>query len=351
VSEGQLARVLAALLAGACACRVAAPPRLEVTGGVVGTTPSSVSVPAEGASRPVAVRAGELVTARYEISNSGGRTLMLHGLTLACGCRLAAALPDALDPSESATITARCRAPFATGDAVRELRLLSSDPEQPETRLRLTMAVIGVGAEPPALYFGYVPVGGAVVRELTLPASSRDGAGGNGRRLDAGGAGAATGEPAIPGPVAADPAISIEARPPRSDGARVYLVRFAPRAAGPLHTLLDLGPEAGGVPVSGVGFQRVLAFPAEVTLPSVLTAGGPPTIALKSVDEDPLAITRVELPPGLAGELRAVRPGHEFRLVLRARAPYDAHAGVIRLHTSAPGEPLVTIPVLRAVAS
>jgi hypothetical protein len=333
----------------ACACGSAAPPRLEVGEGVV--APLDANVATAGARRSVVLHAGELATAHYEIRNSGGRALMLHGITLACGCRLTAALPDALSPGESATITALCQAPFAAGEAVRELRLLSSDPALPETRLRFTMSIIGVGAEPPALYFGYVPVGGATVRELTLPAPARGLAGGNGRALEGNPGGGTAAGSSRPEPIAVDRAISIEPRPPRADGARVYLVRFAPRVAGPLHTLIDLGPETGSVPVSGVGFQRVLAFPAEVTLPSVLTAGGPPAIALKSVDEDPLAITRIELPPGLTGELQAVRPGHEFRLELRTRAPYAAGGGVIRLHTNAPGEPLVTIPVRRAGAS
>jgi hypothetical protein len=331
------------------------PPRLEVTGGVVGAPSSGTSAPGEGrsaggglvggVSQTVALRAGELATARYEIRNSGGRALVLYGLTLDCGCRLATGLPDAIAAGESAAITVLCRAPLAAGDALRELRLLSSDPVQPKARLRLVMAVTGGSAEPPALYFGYVPVGGAAVRELTLPASGRDGPGENDRRLESGAGGAAR-----PAPVAADPAINVETRPARADGARVFLVRFAPRAAGPLRTVLDLGEDAGTVPVSGVGFRRVLAFPAEMTLPSLVTAGGPPAIALKSVGEDPLEITRIELPPGLAGELQAVRPGHEFRLVLRARAPHGVDAGAIRLHTSVPDEPLVTIPVLRADA-
>ena len=299
----------------------------------------------------MARRAGELVTARYEIRNRGGGALVLHGLTLACGCRLAAPLPEAVAAGESTAVTLLCRAPLAAGDAVRELRLLSSDPAQPETRLRLAMSVAGAGAEPPALYFGYVPVGGVAVRELTLPASGRGQAGGNGRQIESGAAGGATAGPSSLAPVAVDPAISLEPRPLRADGARVYRVRFAPRAAGPFRTVLDLGPGAGKVPVSGVGFRRVLAFPAEVTLPSALTAGGPPPIALKSVGEGPLEITRVELPPGLAGELYAVRPGHEFRLALRALAPNGVAAGAIRLHTNAPEEPLVTIPVLRADAS
>lgn len=346
-------RLLAALLAGACAgaCETGAPPRLEVTGGVTGAPLSGTSAPGEGASPRVALRAGELATARYEIRNSGGRALVLHGLTLDCGCRLASALPDALSPGESAAITALCRAPLAAGDAIRELRLLSSDPAQPETRLRLAMSVAGAGAEPPALYFGYVPVGGAAVRELTLPASGRDRPGGNGRRVESGAAGGASAGPSSPAPVAVDPAISVEPRPLRADGARLYRVRFAPRSAGPLRTVLDLGPDAGTVPVSGVGFRRVLAFPAEVMLPSVLTAGGPPAVALKSVSDVPLEITRIELPPGLAGELHVVRPGHEFRLSLRARVPDGVAAGAIRLHTSAFDEPLITIPVLRADAS
>jgi hypothetical protein len=154
--------------------------------------------------------------------------------------------------------------------------------------------------------------------------------------------------------VPADPAITVESLPPRADGRHAYRVRFTPRAAGPLHTALDLGPERGTVAVSGVGFRSVLAFPAEVTLPNAATANGPPAIALKNLAEEPLEITRVDYPPGLTGDLQGLAPGREFRLALRARGPGGPRGeggqggAAIRLHTSAPDEPVVIIPVLYA---
>ena len=69
---------------------------------------------------------------------------------------------------------------------------------------------------------------------------------------------------------------------------------------------------------------------------------------------DPLEITRVEYPPGLAGELRTITPGRQLRLALhtRGRAADDSQgAAVIRLHTSSSEEPVLSIPVVRAGAA
>jgi hypothetical protein len=174
-----------------------------------------------------------------------------------------------------------------------------------------------------------VAVGASAARELAVPAGD-------------GGAAADVG--ASP-PVASDAALTVEARPARPDGRRAYQVRFAPLVSGPFHGTVDLGAHGGVVAVSGVGFRSVLAFPAEVVLPSEVTAGTVPAIALKSVAAAPLAITEVELPPGITGEMQTTTPGREFRLVLHARGAVDASGPPIRLHTSAADEPVVIIPL------
>ena len=97
--------------------------------------------------------------------------------------------------------------------------------------------------------------------------------------------------------------------------------------------------------MSGVGYRAVLAFPAELALPSEVSAGTPPAIALKNVGATPLEITAVDLPPGLVGELQATSPGREFRLVVRAHGRLGAGESAIRLHTNDVEEPVVTIPV------
>jgi hypothetical protein len=298
----------AVLLTLAVACGAGSPARLEL--GAVATE--------AGASRTV--------IARVEMRNAGARELLLHGVRLDCGCRLDAALPDALAGGERATLVVRCR---SGGDATarpREIRLSSSDRERPEVVVGVPLPESGrVLAEPPALYFGYVPVGASAARDLALPAD---------------GAGAADAPP-----IARAPELQIEPRPSRADGRRVVRVRFAPRAAGPFRGTLALGREVDAVPVSGIGYRSVLAFPAEVTLPSEVTAGAPPPVTLKNVGAAPFEITAVEVPPGLAADLLTTAPGREFRLVLRAHGRLAAEGGAIRLHTSDPDEPLVTIPV------
>lgn len=334
--------LVAAVLTGVwvAGCAGGGPPRIEVTGGVAGgESAPAASQAGEGGAPPAIVSPGDLVTAHYRIRNTGGRDLLLHGVALACGCRLASSLPDALAPGEDAPVTVRCRAPRTRGDAAREIRLFSSDPARPEKRLRVPVRVAAASAaEPPALYFGYVAVGGSAERELVVPALDEANHAPASAELPAAGAAAA----ALP--VAGDPALTVEPRPPRADGRRVYLIRFAPRAPGVVRTTVTLAP-GDEVPVIGVGFGTLVAFPAEAMPASATPAGGASVITLKAVSEDPLEITRVELPPGLAGDLVATTPGREWRLALRARGPQASEAPPIRIHTSAAADPVLEIPV------
>src|SRR4029077_12923445 len=96
-----------------------------------------------------------------------------------------------------------------------------------------------------ALYFGYVPVGGSATRELALAADTAT-------------AGA---------PLAREAEPHVETRPPRARGRHVVRVRFTPHAAGPFHGTLTLDGRPA-IAVSAVGYRGVLAFPAELTLPS-----------------------------------------------------------------------------------
>ncbi len=173
--------------------------------------------------------------------------------------------------------------------------------------------------EPSALYFGYVPVGGSATREIALAA-------------DATTAGA---------PIAREAELQVETRPPHADGRHVIRVRFTPHAAGPFHGTLTLDGRPA-IAVSGVGYRGVLAFPAELTLPSEVSPGAPPAIALKYVGPAALEIGAIETPPGVTAELQTTTPGREFRLVVRAHGPLAPDAA-LRLRTSDAEEPLVTI--------
>jgi hypothetical protein len=306
------ASLIVLVLAGACG--TASPPRLAVT--------ALPAAPAVDDPRSVSSGgSGAAVLVRYELANGGGRPLVLHGVVLDCGCTLASVLPDALAPGERATIALHCRAANAGGAVTRTSRLITSDPATPEAPLRVAFAAAPPVAEPGALYFGYVPVGAAAVREIASTTA----------------------------PSAGDPALTVEARPPRADGRAAYRIRFAPTAAGPFRGVLRIG--AATMPVSGVGYAGVLAFPAELELPNPATAGAPPAVTLTNVRAEPLAIAGLELPPGLAGEVVPISPGREFRLVLRVHAPLPAGAGVIRVHTGDVAAPILEIPVRMGAAT
>lgn len=270
----------------------------------------------------------DVVDARYQLRNVGGRVLALDGVAPACGCVATARLPESLAPGASSMLDVSCRQPRTVGDVVRELHLRSSDPSSPETVLRVTLAGVGPGPDPAALYFGYVPVGESISRDVVLPVALL---------VD---------HVAAPTPAA----LSLEAMPVRADGGHGVRVRFTPRVAGVVRATIDLGSAGGALPVIGVGYEGVLALPAEVRLSSA-NGAGLPAITVMGLGDEPLAITHIDYPSGLVGELRTVIPGRQFRLILRGRGRADADgAATIRLWRDAAGDPILTIPVVDILA-
>jgi len=302
-------RLLAALALALCAaCDGGDPPRL-----VVSTAPAT-SVAA----------AAPIVTTRVQLQNLGGRALLLDGLVPACGCASTAGMPARLDPGARAFVDVACRLPPTGSATFRELRLRSSDPAAPDQALRVSLPAAKIGPDPATLYFGYVAIGSSAIRDVALPDAV-----------------AIDGLP-TPGPV-----FNYEPVPPRLAAGRSGLrVRFAPRGPGVVRATLDLGP-AGTIDAIGVGYANVLAYPAEVRVPSPAHAGNLPAITLIGIGTEPLDVTRIDYPAGLGGELRTVVPGHQFRLVLRARGGGTTAGDAIRLRTGDVEEPVVSIPVVR----
>lgn len=297
-------RLVVALMALMVACGRSDPPRLEVS------------------PLPASARASA-VDLRYQLRNVGGRTLTLEGLAPACGCAPISRLPEMLAPGAASVLEVQCRPPGAGRDVVRKLRLRSSDPSNPETALRIPLVGRGAGPEPAALYFGYVSVGESAVRDVVLPVA------------------VAVGGLTLP----AQSALGVEPLPVRADGASGVRVRFTPRVPGVMRATIDLGSAAGVLPVVAVGYDGVLAFPAEIRLARATGAAGLPVITVIGLGDEPLAITHVDYPPGLAGELRTVIPGRQFRLVLRGRA--DAvGAAAIRLRRDPASAAFLTIPIV-----
>jgi uncharacterized protein DUF1573 len=299
-----IARLGCALVLATVACGRGEPPRLAVR------------------SQPP-LAAGAVVDTRFRLQNVGGDTLVLDDLVSACGCVPASRLPTSLAPGAGADLDVRCRPPREVGKVVRELRLRSNDPANPETPLDVTLAGTGAGPEPSALYFGYVAVGDSAVRDVVLPLAPGDLA------------------------PAAHPELIVEALPPRADGAHGVRVRFTPRAASIVRTSIDLGPTLGALPVTAVGYDAVMAFPAEVRLPRPTGASGLPSITLIANGAAPLAITQVDYPAGISGELRTIAPGRQFRLLLRRHGPLE-HDASIRVRRAAGTDPILVIPVVDA---
>ncbi len=311
--------VVTVLVVLATACGRSEPARLEVS---ATTSDGGASARSTNGSAQPSMPA-DAVRVRYRLRNAGGRPLGIDAIAPACGCRPDSRLPESLGPGAAATLDVACRAPSDAGETIRELRLRTSDPISPVTTLRVALQRPAPGPAPAALYFGYVRIGESMVRDVVLPAAV------NAESL-----------------VSPRPELAAEVLPVRADGTHAVRVRFTPRAAGIVRTTLALGA-AGALPVTAVGWDHVMAFPPEVALPEASGASSLPAVTLIGVDAAPLAIGRVDYPPGISGELRAVTPGRELRLVLRGRgAPGATGAGAIRLYGASGGEPVLTIPVV-----
>lgn len=283
--------VLVAVLGG---CGGGGPPRLDL-------------------AEPRVTMRDDVTEVRVDVGNVGRGVLLVHGVAPGCGCRVTAALPERLVAGARTTLELACLPAGAPGEAVHTIRLGTNDPAHPEQALVVTLPIVPAAAEPRALYFGYVPVGESVTRDLTV---------------------------AVPGrpPTSPSPEIVVE-QDPRPG---IHRVRFAPSVAGPFRSAIDLGPGVAPVPVVGVGFDGLLAFPAEVAVgaPDVRTP-----LVIMNVGEDPLAITGVEYPPGIRGELRQVEPGREYRLTVRVAGGPAPAGGIIRVRTD--GASALVIPVRR----
>ncbi len=304
-------RVLVAAIAViAIACGRSDPAHLEV---------SALPADAAPSARP------DVVRVRYQLRNVGGRPLGIDGIAPACGCRPDSRLPESLAPGAATMLDVECRAPGSAGETIRELRLRTTDPLHPETTLRVALQRPSPGPAPAALYFGYVQVGESAARDVALPIAVAA------ERL-----------------VSPRPEVAVEALPARSDGTHLVRIRFSPRAPGIVRAALQLGA-VGALPIIAVGYDQVMAFPAEVALPETSGASGVPAVTLVGVDDHPLAVARVEYPPGISGEVRAITPGRQLRLVLRGRRTSEAASpGAIRLYGASGSDPILTIPVVGA---
>ncbi|MCC6763192.1 MAG: hypothetical protein IT293_00885 [Deltaproteobacteria bacterium] len=299
---GAVRALAAAVAAGAIGCAGGEAARLAVT-----------PLPPE--------TVGDVARVSFELRNEGGRPLALDRVLPACGCGGRLRLPPELAPGATTRLDVECRGPRIAGDDARELRLRTSDPRSPETLLRVELGRAPAGLPP--VYLGYVAVGATLVRDVSVPLAAGDVA------------------PRSGGEVAVEP------QPPAGDGTRLARLRFTPRAAGVVRTTVDLG-SAGRLPLTAIAYERVMAFPAEVRVPRPTGAPGMPSVTLVATGAAPLAIARVEYPSGVAGELRTVVPGRQYRLVLQARGALPTRDAAIRVLAEGTADPVLVIPFVDA---
>jgi hypothetical protein len=295
-------RLLAvAVAAASAACGSGEPARLAVR-----------DLPAE--------TSGVTTRATFELRNDGGRPLVLDRVVPACGCGPVSRLPAELRPGVAAQLEIECVGSSVAGDDVRELALRTSDPRSPETLLRVRLGRAAHGLAP--VYLGYVAVGETLVRDVAVPSLAADVA------------------PRSSGDV------DVETASGAPDAARAVRVRFRPRTAGVVRATVDLGA-AGLLTVTAVGYDGVMAFPAEVRSPRPSGAAGLPPVTLVAAGASPFTVGHVEYPPGMSGEIRPVVPGRQYRLALALRGAL-AGGAAIRVHGERPEDPVLVIPVVDA---
>ena len=111
----------------------------------------------------------EAVTHTFTIRNTGTGVLNVLKVRASCGCTVATVSDRALDPGETAKVTATLKLKGRRGPQHKTVNIESNDPKQPRLQLALKgEALIEVGLEPPYLNFGQVSATNELVRSARL---------------------------------------------------------------------------------------------------------------------------------------------------------------------------------------
>jgi hypothetical protein len=89
---------------------------------------------------------GEVVTRTVSISNTGGATLVIDGVSTTCGCTQASLDVTSIAPGASAELTIQfdsgAHGPEANGELTRQVYIASNDPAQPELMIEFDALVL-----------------------------------------------------------------------------------------------------------------------------------------------------------------------------------------------------------------
>jgi hypothetical protein len=89
---------------------------------------------------------GEVITRDVMVSNTGKSELVVEAVTTSCGCTQATLEPMTVAPGGSATLRiafdSGAHGPELTGPLLRQVFIVSNDPQQPEAILELAVNIL-----------------------------------------------------------------------------------------------------------------------------------------------------------------------------------------------------------------
>jgi hypothetical protein len=273
----------------------------------------------------------------FRVRNVGDEPLRVENVKSSCGCTIGVATGRDVPPGDYTYITVNLDTARLSGRTTRAVTVYTNDPATPVQPLALTGDVRSdLVLSPTPLYFGHVVMGQAVRREIVVRPGRPGGAdvvsfvdsedSALRARLDAG---------PEPGTQRVVVDVSPDLPPGRFDG-EVRLRTTS--ASNPVIT----------VPVFGMVESDVALLPPQVTF-GVSRAGmpSPLEVHIRNRARRPMAVTKVVAPPQVDAELRTVRAGVEWRLVLRLReVPADRKLDTaVEIFTDQPRVNRLVVPV------
>jgi hypothetical protein len=112
---------------------------------------------------------GEILTHVFRFTNQGQAVLEIIGLQPSCGCTSALLSDKRIQPGQSGQIKVNLNTRGLVGRLIKEVGVVTNDPERPRVRLRVqTVIQPEIAISERSVYFGVVPKGEEVRKEITL---------------------------------------------------------------------------------------------------------------------------------------------------------------------------------------
>lgn len=116
---------------------------------------------------------GEVLTHVFKFTNQGQTVLEIIGLQPSCGCTSALLSEKRIPPGQSGQISVKLNTHGLSGRLIKEVGVVTNDPQKPEVRLRLqTIVRPEIVVSERSVYFGVVPKDKGAKREVTLTVPS-----------------------------------------------------------------------------------------------------------------------------------------------------------------------------------